>query len=938
MPEKLKPLALAVAKADIDNDQQDNLRLLSRSPHPYHRQKWELLEPSDRLISNPAASTIPPQHSDDVRDQLLPVPPFAKDSSPSTDSGTEADDENYVKRLPAPRAKLHKGLRGRPEALSGSGTPTLTPTTAEGDPDGFTLKNRGKSREQQKRRRAENAKRRKELIRRASEVLILSALGKLVLSNPSGKPFVAIWRTGELARLRHCAYRHPADISLELLASCAVYALLLALYPLRVTIWAYTKRESPKRSIPLSIPASFDPAPILYPQLLPVLVAFLTAANVKDAVLPNIILALASLPRTLIPDTLACSLEVSDPLHWLLSCVPLLVSETHSTRGNLDTLALLYPLHQSLSVILYKLTTTSLLPAELQLLSISLINLLVLAASPQAIILQALLWMGGLGILIFCGPAIRWSISLARVPKWRFRRDNSPTYLQSLLGFFVYREPKEYGFDTDGSAASGYTTDEEGGKRSHASRHRKSMSSQAGGLFDGEPLKRTETIAGNPMGGYGANPTEEPEVASLHSRSRSFPFAENLFSQTKTHTPSGRRKRSASTSVQYFFALTQAQANERKWIYAAWVYLWVVAIILGGIRWYVQQYALGGNEPVGWALGYVFGDFHQFRLQVLLLSLERWICLPVRPDSDAVCHLGWVEHLRHVSLGTANTRLLLAAYWVGIIVVGLAVVFRLSPYYEVDTRRKIFHFMMVSMFLPTIYIDPAWCALALAIALAIFLLLDLLRASQLPPLSKPITNFLHPYTDGRDHCGPVVISHIFLLIGCAIPLWLSLASLPRTGADPLQGWEIPTRELSMVAGVVCVGLGDAAASLIGRRYGHHKWLWKGGKSLEGSVAFAVAVFAGLMAANLWLKLGGWVITGESGLDSIIAQRAASTSSHQAGFDAVLANVRNWRWSDVVFKTGTCATVASLTEAVLTGGNDNVVVPVVLWTCVKSTGL
>lgn len=203
MPENLKSLGLGVAKAhlndDINNDQQENLRLLSRSPHPYHRQKWELLQPSDRVIARAAASTIHPQKSDDVRDQLLAVPAFVKDSSPSTDSGTEADDENYVKRLPAPRAKLHKGLRGLPEALSGSGTPILTPTITEGDPDGFTLKNRGKSREEQKRCLAENAKRRKELIRRGSEVLILSTLGKLVLSNPSAKPFVALWKTGELA-------------------------------------------------------------------------------------------------------------------------------------------------------------------------------------------------------------------------------------------------------------------------------------------------------------------------------------------------------------------------------------------------------------------------------------------------------------------------------------------------------------------------------------------------------------------------------------------------------------------------------------------------------------------------------------------------------------------------------------------------------------------
>src|SRR5690606_29878347 len=122
--------------------------------------------------------------------------------------------------------------------------------------------------------------------------------------------------------------------------------------------------------------------------------------------------------------------------------------------------------------------------------------------------------------------------------------------------------------------------------------------------------------------------------------------------------------------------------------------------------------------------------------------------------------------------------------------------------------------------------------------LALFLVLDMLRASQLPPLSKPIATFIAPYVDGRDLAGPVVISPIFLAIGCAIPLWLSLASLPRSpvsGGDSdgdgfsagveLPGWEVPTREVAMVAGVVCVGLGDAAASLIGRRMGHHKWLW-----------------------------------------------------------------------------------------------------------------
>ena len=58
--------------------------------------------------------------------------------------------------------------------------------------------------------------------------------------------------------------------------------------------------------------------------------------------------------------------------------------------------------------------------------------------------------------------------------------------------------------------------------------------------------------------------------------------------------------------------------------------------------------------------------------------------------------------------------------------------------------------------------------------------------------------------------------------------------------------------------------------------------------------------------------------------------------------SVLDVKRLWGWlgpgpggTGVLGKATACATVASLTEAVLTGGNDNVVVPVVLWECVKA---
>lgn len=678
---------------------------------------------------------------------------------------------------------------------------------------------------------------------------------------------------------------------------------LLALYPLRVLAWSYRTRR-PALWIPLRIPSNFDPAPLLYPPAITTFVSLLVARSNPGTILPSLILSISSFPQALIPKF---DPDASyDTLHWALSCLPLVwgpkldpsrFDATYSFLSS-EALVLLYPVHQTLCIVLHYLTTTSLLTAELQLLSIALINVLILSASPQAKILKGLLWGGGLAVLVFCGPVIRWGIALARVPKWRFRRPSSVQkyrFWKDIRKQFSWHRIKN---DLLANDENLYETASSLDEDDDIPLFRGPLRVQTIGPH-ADPKATTESV--------GTSGVASPDGFSGISRRHTMPHPDQP-RRRSTHTPSGRRKRATSISLRPYIKLTPGQATVRKWAYAAYVYAAIVGIILVGVRTYVEQFALNGYEPIGWALGYMFGDLPWFRFQVVSANLEGWICLPVR-SGDKECHLGWVQHLRHDDFGESNTRLILSAYWLIILIFGLTVVFQLKDTYEVDTRRKVFHFMMVGMFLPTVYIDPTYAGLALSIILAIFLILDLLRASQLPPLSKPIASFLAPYVDGRDFRGPVVISHIFLLIGCAIPLWLALASLSRTGSGCLTGWEVPTRDASMVSGVICVGLGDAAASLIGRRYGHRKWLWGGGKSLEGSVAFAVAVFAGLAAAGTWLRIGQWPMTDEP--------------------TGLYTSVRN---------AGVCASLSSLTEAVLTGGNDNVIVPVVLWTCVKSLGI
>ncbi|KAM0132069.1 hypothetical protein ACHAP3_006505 [Botrytis cinerea] len=928
---------------------------LERSPHPYHKRHEEIPFGSERSERNPVirnskgeewtsrvparkpsslnpsfnlrpsnsqtrtsssgapASPSPLRSAQNTDDELYNGVRVTIDGSSNgyiestnSDSGTEADDEHFLKGLPAPRTKPHKGLRGVDGSMSSTPSPLLSPAILD---DEIRWKESGRIRstmptskivtKEEQRKLIEKFKQRRkiEIVRRTTEACLLCFVGGIIYQSQGVKEILYLWKN--------------------------------ALYPLRL-LRHLSSRTPWKSPFPLTIPATFDPAPLLYPPTITMLVSILLSVSDPSGLLPSMILAISTLPKKSIPAI--GGLEGRDMLHWVLACMPLFT--TTLTRApflgkeslplNPEVLVLIPPLHQALCKTLYYLTTTSLLAAELQLLSTALISLLLRASSPQAVILKALLWGGGIGILVTCTHVLRWGVTLARVPTWRFRRPDPKN-----SGFRFSKRSLSFGTNTLSVFAKDRfisdTSDNELHSRYSQERGGKLHSSEFSPL-DGEysGISRRNTLPGSSP------------------------------SKLKTRTPSGRKKRSASISLQSFSKLTYRQATFRKWGYAIYVYICILVIVLLGIREYVGKEALQGYEPVGWALGYMFGDLPRFRLEVVKANLQRWIPLPSRSHSSDDLELhertkiclerGWVERIRTQDFGAANTRLILLGYWLLIIITGLAIVFRLSKIYEVDTRRKVFHFMMVFILLPSTFVDPNYCALAMALVLGVFLLLDLLRASQLPPISRALAKFLMPYVDGRDLKGPVVVSHIFLGVGCAVPLWLSLGSLPSYSSssmelldsvsgseiasskflssssfeggaegeamDPWKGWEIPQRqrEIAMVAGVICVGLGDAAASLVGRRCGKRKWYWGGGKSLEGSMAFMVVVAVALVGAKGWVRGGGW---------------------EREGSDA---------WSVTVGKSIVAAGVASLTEAVLTGGNDNVVVPVVLWCCVKGLGI
>ncbi|KAL1411019.1 dolichol kinase [Vanrija albida] len=154
------------------------------------------------------------------------------------------------------------------------------------------------------------------------------------------------------------------------------------------------------------------------------------------------------------------------------------------------------------------------------------------------------------------------------------------------------------------------------------------------------------------------------------------------------------------------------------------------------------------------------------------------------------------------------------------------------PTLSVNARRKSFHALAVAMFIPGISIDPAFTHLAFSVAFAAFTFAEYIRYFALWPLGVSVHLFLNEFIDHKDS-GTAILSHFYLLAGSASPLWL----------------EGPSQILAHF-GVLSLGIGDAVASIVGRRMGYARWSPASGKTVEGSIGFVASVT--LASILMWI--------------------------------------------------------------------------------------
>jgi hypothetical protein len=211
----------------------ESLELFRRSPHPYLRRKNEIRKDSleEETIHEAENGATKMNGTEGTREQgdqdngtksrmntsnrtkprsnhsnrAIPdadgrkrrkILGHSQSQSPS-ESGTEADDEGYsfVKALPPPPLRLHKGLRDRGATGHGGPSPLLTPTQI--DDEGRKLTNDYFSEQRKGTRRGEAPltdddaraarqkylqRRRNELVRRTTETALLAGIGFLAVS------------------------------------------------------------------------------------------------------------------------------------------------------------------------------------------------------------------------------------------------------------------------------------------------------------------------------------------------------------------------------------------------------------------------------------------------------------------------------------------------------------------------------------------------------------------------------------------------------------------------------------------------------------------------------------------------------------------------------------------------------------------------------------
>lgn len=179
----------------------------------------------------------------------------------------------------------------------------------------------------------------------------------------------------------------------------------------------------------------------------------------------------------------------------------------------------------------------------------------------------------------------------------------------------------------------------------------------------------------------------------------------------------------------------------------------------------------------------------------------------------------------------SELRVKLLAGWITALLATIPTVYVLSTndVLSLNLRRKVWHFLLVgSLAYPALIKEPVFTAIATLGSVFVFIVLEMVRCTQLTFIGDFLNTQLRLFQDEKDTKGPLNLSYIFLLVGTSIPLAYSI----------VVGDAVSIRSYF---GLVTLGLGDSLASIVGKKFGKVKWR-SGTRTLEGTLTYIAATF------------------------------------------------------------------------------------------------
>lgn len=190
----------------------------------------------------------------------------------------------------------------------------------------------------------------------------------------------------------------------------------------------------------------------------------------------------------------------------------------------------------------------------------------------------------------------------------------------------------------------------------------------------------------------------------------------------------------------------------------------------------------------------------------------------------------------YVYISSSNTRVRILGVWLLSLLLLIPSIFNYKIALSPNSRRKIWHFLVLILVAYPLHVDPEFVKLSLSGSLVLFLIVEMVRYLKLAPFGTLLDSHLREFADWRDDKGPIIISYIYLFIGITLPILFD----------------------NSVVGLVVLGVGDSLASIVGSKWGEINWAHSD-KTVEGTLTFIVSTFV----MSSFFKLIGWFFADKS---------------------------------------------------------------------------